>query len=58
MDIKIGNISFKNVSQFKCLRMTVTNQNLIPEAIKRRLNSGDACYYSVQNLVSFRELKH
>jgi hypothetical protein len=32
--------------------MTVTNQNLIQEKIKRRLNSGNACYHSVQNLLS------
>jgi hypothetical protein len=32
--------------------MTVTNQNLIQEEIKRRLNSGNACYHSVQNLLS------
>jgi hypothetical protein len=30
----------------------VTNQNLIREEIKRRLNSGNACYHSVQNLLS------
>jgi hypothetical protein len=28
--------------------------NLIQEEIKRRLNSGNACYYSVQNLLSSR----
>jgi hypothetical protein len=32
--------------------MTVTNQNLIQEESKRRLNSGNACYHSVQNLLS------
>jgi hypothetical protein len=32
--------------------MTVTNQNLIQEKVKTRLNSGDACYHSVQNLLS------
>jgi hypothetical protein len=48
-DIKIGNRSFENVSQFKYLGTTVTNQNLIQEEIKRRLNSGNACYHSVQN---------
>jgi hypothetical protein len=31
---------------------TVTIQNLIQEEIKRRLNSGNACYHSVQNLLS------
>jgi hypothetical protein len=36
--------------------MTATNQNLIQEEIKRRLNSGNACYHSVQNLLSFHLL--
>jgi hypothetical protein len=36
--------------------MKVTNQNLIQEEIKRRLNSGNACYHSVQNLLSSRLL--
>jgi hypothetical protein len=34
------------------LGATVTNQNLIQEEIKRRLNSGNACYHSVHNLLS------
>jgi hypothetical protein len=34
--------------------MTVTNQNLIQEEIKRRLISGITCYHSVQNLLSAR----
>jgi hypothetical protein len=49
-EIKIGNRSFENVSQFKYLGTTITNQNLIQEEIKRRLNSGNACYHSAQNL--------
>jgi hypothetical protein len=40
------------VSQFKYLGTTITNQNLIQEEIKKRLNSGNACYHSVQNLLS------
>jgi hypothetical protein len=55
-DIKIGNRSFENVSQFRYLGTTVTNQNLIQAEIKRRLNSGNACYHSVQNLLSSRLL--
>jgi hypothetical protein len=51
-DIKLGNRSFENLSQLKYLGTTVTNQNLIHEKIKRRLNSGNACYHLVQNFLS------
>jgi hypothetical protein len=55
-DIKIANRSFENVPQFKYLGTTVTNQNLIQDEIKRRLNSGNACYHSVQNILFSRLL--
>jgi hypothetical protein len=42
-DVKLANRSFENVSHFKFLGATVTNQNLIQNKIKRRLNSGNAC---------------
>jgi hypothetical protein len=29
----------------------VTDRNLIQKEIKRRLNSGNACYHSVQNIL-------
>jgi hypothetical protein len=40
----------------KYLETTVTNRNLIQEEIKRRMNSGNACYNSAQQLLSFRLL--
>jgi hypothetical protein len=55
-DIKTVKRSFENVSQFKYLGTTVTNNNLIQGEIKRRLNSGNACYHSVQNVLSSRLL--
>jgi hypothetical protein len=54
--MKIEKRLFKNVSQLKYLGTIVRNQNLIQEEIKRKLNSGNACYYSVQNLLSSRLL--
>jgi hypothetical protein len=55
-EIKIANRSFENVSQFEYFGTTVTNQNLIQKEIKRRLDSGNACYHSVQSLLSSRLL--
>jgi hypothetical protein len=50
-DIKIANRCFENVAKLSYLGTSITNQNLIQEEIKRRLNSGNACYHSVQNLL-------
>jgi hypothetical protein len=44
------------MSQFKHFGTTVTNQNLIQEELKRKLNSGNACYHSVQKCLSSRLL--
>jgi hypothetical protein len=42
---------FENVGRLKYCR--ITNQNLMyDEDIKSRLNSGNDCYHSVQNLLS------
>jgi hypothetical protein len=46
------NISFENVTKFKYLRMTITNQISFHEEIKSRLNSGNTRYHAVQTLLS------
>jgi hypothetical protein len=51
-NVRTANESFENVAKFKYLGMTLTNQNDIYDEIKSRLNYGNICYYSVQNLLS------
>jgi len=51
-NIKIDNSSFERVEEFKYLGTILTNKNSIQGEIKGRLKSGNACYYSVQNLLS------
>jgi hypothetical protein len=50
----IANEAFENVATFKYSETTRTNQNDVHDEIKSRLNLGNACYYSVQNILSFR----
>jgi hypothetical protein len=54
--IKIGNRSFESVAKFNYMGTTLTDQNCIYEEINSRLNSGNACYHTVQSLLSSRLL--
>jgi hypothetical protein len=49
-------IGGRRVEEFKYLGTTLTDQNSIQEEIKSRLKLGNACYHSVQNLLSSRLL--
>jgi len=51
--MKINSSSIERVEEFKYLGTTLTNKNSIQEDIKSRLKLGNACYNSVQNLLSF-----
>ena len=50
--MKVDNSSIERVEEFRYLGTTITNQNSIQKEIKSRLKLGNACYYSVQNLLS------
>jgi len=54
--VRIDNSTFERVEEFKYLGTTLTIQNSIWKEIKSRLRSGNACYQSVQNLLSSRLL--
>jgi hypothetical protein len=53
LNIKIDNSSFERVKQSKYLGKTLMYQNSIPQEMKSRFKPGNACYHSVQNLLSF-----
>ena len=50
--IKIDNSSFERAEEFKYLGKTLTNQNSIQEEIMGTLKSENACWHSVQNILS------
>jgi hypothetical protein len=54
--MRIDNRSLGRVKEFKYLGTTLTNQNSVQEDIKSRLKSENACYYSVQNILSSSKL--
>ena len=51
-NICIGNKSFERAEHFNYLGTSLMNQNSFHEEIKCRLQSGNTCYYLVQNLSS------
>ena len=54
--VKIDSNSFEGVEEFRYLGTTLTNQNCIQVEVRSRLKLGNACYHSVQKLLSSRLL--
>jgi hypothetical protein len=50
--IKIAKRSYEGMAKFKYLGTTLTDKNWMNKEIKSRLNSGNACYHTVQNVLS------
>ena len=46
------NLSFEKVEMFKYQGIMVTNTNDIRKEINRRINMGNACYYSLEKILS------
>jgi hypothetical protein len=49
-------MAFQRVAKFKYLGVALKDQNCVHEEIRSRLNSENACYHAVQNLLSSRLL--
>jgi hypothetical protein len=49
---RLNESSFEMMEELKYLGTTLTFKNFIQDVIKSRLNSGNACYHSVQNHLS------
>ena len=44
--------NFEEVAEFNYLGTIITHRNEMHKEIKHRLNSGNACYYALQGLLS------
>ena len=51
-NIVIGNSLFENVEKLRYLGVTVKNTNDMREEIKRRINMGNACFYTHEKILS------
>jgi len=51
-NVKSENSSLEREEEFVYLGTTLTNQNSVQEEIKSRLQSGNACFLPVQNILS------
>jgi len=56
INISIINLSLEREEEFKYLGKTLTNKNYFKIETKSRLKSGNACYHSVQNRLSYSVL--
>ena len=54
--LEIENETIENIEKFKYLGSIITNRNEVHEEVISRVNSGNAAYFSVQKLLSFRKL--
>jgi hypothetical protein len=54
--MKISNRTYEVVAKLKYLENTPAEQRCTHEEIKNRVNLGNACYYSVESLLSSRLL--
>jgi hypothetical protein len=51
--MKIDKSSIERMEEFKYLETTLSDQSCVHEQIKSRLKLGNACYHSMQDLLSF-----
>jgi hypothetical protein len=56
LEVNSEKTKYMFMSRHQNLGVTLTDQNCIHEEIRSRLNSGNACYHTVQKLLSFRLL--
>jgi hypothetical protein len=55
-NLLIANKSFQSVGKFKSMETTATYENSTHKEINSRLHSGNACYHTLQSLLSSRFL--